>query len=97
MVARPVFTATYNDSYTLFPTCSCGTNYNRMTYDPLTNSMIICGNGNSTAQENASATDWHKNSTGTTLGGVWLTSVNMSTNTINWQRFLWGASTRTGC
>jgi len=96
VVARPVFTATYSDSYTLFPTCSCGYNYNRSTYDPLTNSFIGCGNGNSTAQENASPTDWHKGSTGSVLGGVWLTSVNMSSNTINWQRFLWGATYQNG-
>jgi len=96
VVARPVFVATYNDSYSLNPTCSCGMNYNRDAYDAINNAGIYCGNGNSTAQENASATDWHKSSTGTSLGGVWLTSVSMSTNTINWQRFLWGATYQNG-
>jgi glucose dehydrogenase len=96
VVPRPPFTSTYNDSYTLFPTCSCGYNYNRSTYDPLLNSFIGCGNGNSAAQENASSTDWHKNSTGTVLGGVWISSVNMASNTLNWQDFLWGETYNKG-
>jgi glucose dehydrogenase len=91
MVARPVFTSTYSDSYSVNPTCSCGYNYNRSTYDAATNSFIGCGNGNTTAQMNASPTDWHKLSTGGVLGGVWITSVDMSKNTINWQRFFTGA------
>jgi glucose dehydrogenase len=94
--AEPVFTATYSDHYTMFPTCSCGYNYNRSTYDPLQNAFIGCGNGNTTAQENASSTDWHKISVGGSLGGVWITSVDMAKNTVNWQDFLWGATYKNG-
>jgi hypothetical protein len=91
MVARCQFAATYSDSYTVFPTCSCGYNYNRSTYFPLNNSFIGCGNNNFTAQENVSPTDWHKASIGGTIAQVWISSVDMSKNTMNWQVQLWGS------
>ena len=89
MVARPAFTAPYNDSYTVFPTCSCWPNYNRNTYDPLTNSWIVCGNRNSTHRRT------RRRPTGTRprrldARRVWLTSINMSNNTMNWQGLFWG-------
>jgi glucose dehydrogenase len=96
VVPRPTFTSTYSDSYTLFATTGSGLNYERNDYDPLTNSFIACANSVLAAQENASPTDWHKNSTGALQVGVYLTSVNMQNDTINWQNFLWGSSYKNG-
>jgi hypothetical protein len=97
MVAEPAFATPYNDHYTVSPTCgSCSFNYNRNTYDPLTNSWIGCANNQYSAQENASPTDWHFITVGGSIPQVWLTSINLSNNTVNWQDQLWGGVYKNG-
>jgi glucose dehydrogenase len=86
------FAATYNNQYNVFPTCSCGTSYARMSYDPLTNNQYICANNQFTAQENVSPTDWHKNSISGPIISVWLSAVDMSNNTFSWQDRFNGAT-----
>jgi glucose dehydrogenase len=85
LVPECQFVATYSNQYDVNPTCSCGTSYARMSYDPLTNNEYICANVQFTAQENVSSTDWHKNSIGGALISVWLNAVNLSKNTMSWQ------------
>jgi glucose dehydrogenase len=92
-VAECQFASTYSDQYTVFPTCSCGTNYGRGSYDPLNNYYYTCGNNQFTAQENASSTDWHKiTATGGLILSDWIEAHNMSNNTIGWTRVMNGAS-----
>jgi quinohemoprotein ethanol dehydrogenase len=97
MKAEPAFTASYSDHYTVSPTCgSCSFNYNRSTYYPPTNSFIGCANNLLAAQENVSPTDWHKSSVGVTISQVWISSIDLSKNTMNWQDQLWGGVYKNG-
>jgi glucose dehydrogenase len=92
LVPECQFVATYSNQYDVNPTCSCGTSYARMSYDPLTNNEYICANVQFTAQENVSSTDWHKNSISGALISVWLNAVHMSDNTMSWQDRFTGAT-----
>jgi glucose dehydrogenase len=86
------FAATNSTQYNIYPTCSCGTSYARMSYDPMTNDQYVCANNQFTAQENVSSTDWHKNSISGPIISVWLSAVNMSNNTFEWQDRFNGAT-----
>jgi glucose dehydrogenase len=86
------FAATYNNQYNVFPTCSCGTSYARMSFDPLTENQYICANNEFTAQENLSPTNWNKNSISGPIIQVWLDAVNMTNNTMTWQDRFNGAT-----
>ena len=86
------FAATYNNQYNAYPTCSCGTSYARMSYDPLTNDWYIFANNQLTAQENVSSTNWNKNSISGPILQVWLDAINVSKNTMSWQDRFWGAT-----
>jgi glucose dehydrogenase len=92
MVPTCQFAATYSNQYNIFPTCSCGTSYARMSYDPMTNNQYVCANNQFTAQENVSPVDWHKNSISGPIISVWLDAVNMSNNTMSWQDRFNGAT-----
>jgi glucose dehydrogenase len=86
------FAATYNNQYNIYPTCSCGTSYARMSYDPLTNEQYVCANNEFTAQENRSPVDWNKSSVSGPIISVWLNAVKMSDNTMAWQDRFKGAT-----
>jgi glucose dehydrogenase len=96
MSAECQFSSTYSDHWTIYPTCSCGVNYNRNSYDPITNNLYVCANNQFTAQENVSPTDWHKSSAAGPIISVWLSAINMSNNTLSWLDRFVGATYQNG-
>jgi len=69
-----------------------GINYNRDSYDPVTNNFYVCSNNIFIAYENLSETDWHQSQLGTPNEATWLSAVNMSNNTLSWQHKFVGAT-----
>jgi glucose dehydrogenase len=96
MVVRCQMGATFWDKYYTSPTCSCGVNYERSSYSPLTNDYYTCANNTFTARRNVSATDWHWSTTSTPIMQVWISAVDASENTMTWQDRLWGATYQNG-
>jgi glucose dehydrogenase len=86
MVVACQFANSTNTEYRIWPLgCACGINYQRSSYSPLTNDFYPCSYNTYTALENISPTDWHVSSIGGGILSVWLSAVNMSTNTMAWQ------------
>jgi alcohol dehydrogenase (cytochrome c) len=86
------FAPSYNDAYVLWGPYFAlgGTDYPRMSFDPLTNDLYVCANVTMQATENRSPTDYHQNyiTTGTVPSAGWSGSVsalNMTTNKLDWQ------------
>jgi glucose dehydrogenase len=73
-----------------------GINYNRDSYDPLTNNFYVCANNFFTANENLSPSDWHWSSLTTPNIASWVSAVNLSTNTLTWQDRFPGAQYHNG-
>jgi quinohemoprotein ethanol dehydrogenase len=93
MKPEPQYVTTTNTYWSIWPcfglTCI---NYDRHSYDPLTNNFYVCANNQLEAGENASPTDWHINEVGGPVISAWISAVNMSNNTMSWQDQLNGAS-----
>jgi quinohemoprotein ethanol dehydrogenase len=97
------YPGTYNDEYLLWGPFwgNGGTDYPRMSYDPLTNDLYVCANVTLLAMENRSPTDYHLLSitSGTYAAGGWAGSVsalNVGTNKLDWQA-QWQANAEGPC
>jgi glucose dehydrogenase len=87
MKVEPQFASRSSDYYSIqMLSGGNGINYNRNSYDPLTNNFYTCATNQFTASRNVSPTDWHWASIGGSTISVWLSAVNMSNNTMSWQR-----------
>jgi glucose dehydrogenase len=93
MTPEPIYSASYSNFWTLYPcnglTCI---NYDRHSYDPMTNNFYVCADNQLLADENNSPTDWHINRISGPVISVWVSAVNMSKNTMSWQDQLNGAT-----
>jgi quinohemoprotein ethanol dehydrogenase len=97
MKIEPPFAATTNTYYSIEALFGGGgINYNRDSYDPLTNNFYVCANNILTAAENLSPTDWHTTSLSSPITSVWVSAVNLSNNTLSWQDKFNGAINQNG-
>jgi glucose dehydrogenase len=96
------FAPPYSDKYLSWgPSFWGGVDYERDSYNPLTNDFLVCANTNTIAVENLSATDWHQSviSTGQTPTAgqsATVSAINMGTNKMHWQ-INWMANKEGGC